>query len=138
MTNTVQTVEPVLKTDVSGRVLTPVARRERLLDEFERSGLSGAKFAALVGIKYQTFATWAQRRREQRGVGVAAKTPVKPADQMRWLEAVVEQAESSGGHGPLGLMLQLPGGARLELANLKQVALAAALLRALEKPTASC
>jgi hypothetical protein len=41
--------ESVLKTDGLGRVKTPVARREQLLEEFERSGLSGIKYAALVG-----------------------------------------------------------------------------------------
>jgi hypothetical protein len=29
-------------------VRTPAARREQLLDEFERSGVSGAKFAELT------------------------------------------------------------------------------------------
>ena len=57
MTNTTQAIEQVLKTDVLGRVKTPVARREQLLDEFERSGLSGKKFAELLGLKYQTFAS---------------------------------------------------------------------------------
>ncbi len=46
----------ILKTDVLGRVKTPPTRREQLLDEFDRGGLSGAKFAELAGIKYQTFA----------------------------------------------------------------------------------
>jgi hypothetical protein len=41
--------EPLLKTDVLGRVRTPAARREQLLDEFERSGTSGQRFAELVG-----------------------------------------------------------------------------------------
>ena len=58
----------VLKTDAKGRVQTPPARRESLLDEFERSGLSGKKFAALIGVKYQTFANWAQKRRKERGL----------------------------------------------------------------------
>jgi len=40
MTNTTQAGEQVLKTDVLGRMKTPAARREQLLDEFERSGLS--------------------------------------------------------------------------------------------------
>ena len=51
--------EPILKTDVIGRLRTPLARREQLLDEFEKSGLSGQEFAELAGIKYSTFATWA-------------------------------------------------------------------------------
>ena len=40
MTNTTVPDE-VLKTDVLGRVHTPRARREALLEEFERSGVSG-------------------------------------------------------------------------------------------------
>ncbi len=57
--NTTKADEPVvLKTDVLGRIQTPVARREELVDEFERSGLSGKKFTALVGVKYSTFANW--------------------------------------------------------------------------------
>lgn len=56
----------VLKTDELGRVRVPKERQEALLDEFERSGLSGVKFAALAGIKYPTFALWAQKRRKDR------------------------------------------------------------------------
>ncbi len=52
--NTTPTDEVVLKQDVLGRVKTPKARREQLLDEFERSGLPGLKFAELAGIKYPT------------------------------------------------------------------------------------
>ena len=62
--NTTLTDETILKTDMLGRVKMPLARREQLLDEFERSGLSGQKFAAVVGVKYPTFATWAQCHRE--------------------------------------------------------------------------
>jgi len=110
----------------------PAERRESLLDEFERSGLSGAKFAELMGLKYPTFADWVQRRRRQRGSG--SPSAVKPADQVRWLEAVVEQARSCGGSGPPVVSLQLPGGARVELSQVAQVELLAALLRALARP----
>lgn len=120
----------ILKTDGRGRVQTPAARRESLLDEFERSGLSGPKFAALVGIKYQTFAAWSARRRKLNG----NKVSVKPADPVRWLEAVVDQAQRSTGPKALSLLLQLPGGARIELVHAEQAPLAAALLRSLEKP----
>jgi len=131
--------EMVLKTDGMGRVKTPAARRESLLDEFERSGLSGAKFAALAGIKYQTFAAWAHRRRKQRGGGGPAKTPTPPTDPVRWLEAVLEPtATNPGSSRTTPVIMQLPGGARLELADVQQVALAAALLRALEHPATPC
>lgn len=132
--NTTLTDEVILKQDVLGRVKMPKARREELLDEFERSGLTGLKFAELVGIKYQTFATWAQKRRRQRGAYGAAKVPTAVTDKVRWLEALVEPARSSGGPGQPGLVLHLPGGARAEISEVKQVELAAALVRALQKP----
>ncbi len=95
--NTTPTAEVVLKQDVLGRVKTPAARREQLLDEFERSGLPGQKFAELTGIKYQTFATWAQKRRRQRGDFAAGKLsaakksgsgwrPCWHRHRMRWLK----------------------------------------------------
>jgi len=49
MTNTTEAGEQVLKADVLGRMKTPAARREQLLDEFEHSGLSGKKFTGLGG-----------------------------------------------------------------------------------------
>jgi hypothetical protein len=130
--------EVVLKTDVRGRVQMPAARRESLLDEFERSGLSGAKFAALAGIKYQTFAAWAHRRRKQRGATGPAKASAPPADQVRWLEAVIEQAQNPGPQQSSSVVLRLPGGACLEIADEKQARLAAAFVRALAHPATSC
>ena len=56
MTSTTLREERVLKTDVLGRVKTPPERREALLDEFEKSGMSGVKFAQFIGVKYQTWA----------------------------------------------------------------------------------
>jgi transposase-like protein len=129
MTSTIEAVEQVLKTDEVGRVRTPAERREQLLAEFERSGLSGSKFATLVGVKYSTFAGWVSRRRKQAG---GASIAVKPADSVRWLQGVVEQAQGPGEQS--GVVLQLPGGARLQITQASQAMLAAALLRALEKP----
>jgi len=136
--NMTPTDEAILKTDVLGRVRTPRERREHLLDEFEHSGLSGQKFAELAGIKYPTFATWAQKRRRQRGIYPAVgqrEIPARVPDKMRWLEAVVEAASGSvvKANGTL-LVLHLPGGVRVEISDTKQVELAAALLRALQKP----
>jgi hypothetical protein len=121
-------VEEVIKTDVLGRMRTSAARREGVLKEFERSGLSATKFAELAGIKYQTFATWLQKRRRQ------GQSQTKPADAVRWLEAVVEQGQTSGGKRPLALVVELPGGARMEISDANQAALAADLLQALAKP----
>ena len=54
------TPSALLKTDVLGRVKHSPKQRERILDEFERSGVSGPKFAAPAPVKYQTFATWSR------------------------------------------------------------------------------
>jgi hypothetical protein len=139
MTNTENTVGlpeksdigQVLKSDTLGRMRTPVERRKELLAEFERSGLSGKKFAALVGVKYSTFAFWLQQRRRK------AASAAKPTDTVRWLEAVVEKAQDSGGKTALALTVELPGGAWLEIHDVRQAQLAAALLRSLESPQPS-
>lgn len=126
--------EVVLKQDVLGRVKTPKARREQLLDEFERSGLPGLKFAELVGIKYQTFATWAQKRRRQRGDYAAGKISVAKKS-VRWLEAVMAPRPGSVVKaGALFLVLHLPCGVRVEMSDVRQVEMAAALVRALQSP----
>lgn len=124
----------ILKTDTKGRIRTPLARREQLLDEFERSGLSAAKFAELAGLKYQTFAGWVQRRRKQRGAAAPVVAPAPEPGQLRWLEAVVEQAAGDAA----GVCLQLPGGVRLEVNTPRQAVLAAELLRALAQSATAC
>jgi hypothetical protein len=126
--------EAILKTDVLGRVKTPKERREALLDEFERSGLPGLKFAELAGIKYQTFATWIQKRRRKRGDYSTGKVQTAKK-QVRWLEAVVAGTPGTvvKADGSL-LTLHLPGGARIEISDARQIEMAVALLRALQKP----
>ena len=130
-----QAVGTVLRTDVAGRVMTPPERRESLVDEFERSGLSGAQFAKLAGIKYQTFAAWAARRRKQRA---AAQTPAQATDAVRWLEAVVTQAKSPTPEPSSPVRVHLPAGSWIEVGDLKQVTLAAALIHALERELPPC
>jgi hypothetical protein len=72
----------ILKTDGLGRVRTPLAQREALLDAFGRSGLSGMKFAALHGVKYPSFANWVQQRKRRRPMTHAGREghPGPPLD----------------------------------------------------------
>ncbi len=128
----------ILKTDVLERMKTPAARREQLLDEFERSGLSGQKFAEFAGLRYQTFATWVQKRRRQRGAYPARNDPPKAARTLRWLEAVGDGAQTRSDQGSPALPVLLAGGARLEISCAKQIPLAVALVRKLEKPSGAC
>lgn len=129
--------EEFLKIDRRGHVRVSRERRETLLDEFERCGVSAAQFATHVGVKYHTFAHWRQRRERARRPGnqpVVASLPTPVQSGVRWVEAIVESHNSDAGASTAspGLNLVLPGGARLEIANVAQAALAAELLRALE------
>jgi hypothetical protein len=125
----------VLKQDAGGRVRVTRERREALLDEFERSGVSGAQFARLAGIKYSTFAAWVAKRRRKRAqagdgdqgtgqgvlqVGVARSR----GGALRWCEAVVEGAGGTGA----GLRVELPGGSGLVIASPGQLPLVAELV----------
>jgi hypothetical protein len=104
-------------------VRVPRERQEALLDEFERSGLSGMKFAALCGVKYPSFAGWVLRRRRERD---GARAPVAKPAPVQWMEALLP--------GPLSgaaLVLHLPGGVRMEITAAGQAPLAAAVVRAL-------
>ena len=89
----------------------------------------------MVGIKYQTFANWAARRRKQRALPQA---PDKVPRTVRWLEAVVNEARSVAPNAVSPLKVRLPAGACIELSELAQVSLAAALVQALEKPLVAC
>jgi hypothetical protein len=105
--------------DAKGRVRVSKEQRQVILAEFERSGEAMPAFARRSGLKYSTLAAWVAHRRSSRRP--ARKTP------LRLLEAVLPTPDSET------LWLHLPGGARLELRQSSQVALAAALVQALNK-----
>jgi hypothetical protein len=134
MTST-NTEEALLKTDVLGRVKTPKNRRQELLDEFERSGISGAQYARIVGINYQTFATWVQGRRKQRGQ-YPRKTAQVKAPPQRWIEAVAQPADQTTTGS--GLQIELPGGATMRISESTHAQLAAQVIAALRKETPAC
>ncbi len=141
MTSTVLLEERVLKTDALGRVKTPPERREALLDEFEKSGMSGTKFALFIGVKYQTWASWVQmrRRRQRRSIG-SSKAVEGRAPAVRFVEAMAQTEAGEASHGRSRLRLELPGGAHLEITTLEQARWAGELLRVLrnKEPAHGC
>lgn len=105
--------------DTKGRVRTSKEQRRVILAEFERSGLSAARFARQTGLKYSTFALWVARYR---------RTKRPPSPPLRLLEAVVAPVPTS-----LPLQVRLPGGACAELRDASHIPLLVALIHALAK-----
>jgi hypothetical protein len=123
----------VCKVDRRGRVHVSAARREALLDEWERSGTSAPEFARLIGVKYGTLAGWRARRQRQRalaGPPTLRREASAPAVQL--FEALVEPPAPAGGGG--ALVVELSGGARVLVSAAGQVPWAAELLRLLAQP----
>jgi transposase-like protein len=109
--------------DTKGRLRVSKGQRRDILAALARSGESLPQFARRTGLKYSTLATWVQHSRRSKRSG-------RPP-RLRLLEAVVESTQVAAAVIPL--VLQLPGGVHLEVADEKQAALAAVLIRALTK-----
>lgn len=121
----------ILKTDTLGRVRMPKDRREAILDAFERSGMSGQAFAARVGVKYPTFATWVQKRRRSRGHYLKKAGKAKTAPQVTLLEAVLEPTKAEA-RASDALVVETARGLKLHIRTQAEVVLATELLQALE------
>ncbi|XHR27303.1 MAG: IS66 family insertion sequence element accessory protein TnpB [Chthoniobacteraceae bacterium] len=135
----------LMKVDRRGHVRVSAQRREVLLDEFERCGVSAAEFAAQIGVKYSTFAHWRQMRERKQtkggdlvSSGPAALLPAGSNSATRWAEAVVEANGIGGTARGTSLKIALPGGARLEISETAQMKLTVELLRALEDGRGTC
>ena len=113
----------ILKTDTKGRVRTPVADRDALLDLFEQGGLSGAAFARLHGLRYSTFAHWRNVRRRR------SVNPPESAPVALFREVSLQRAAEPR---PEGLDLELPLGIRVRLERADQIPFVAALCRHLQ------
>jgi hypothetical protein len=130
---TFATQEPgaILSQDAQGRVLVSRERRESLLEEYDRSGMSGVKFARYVGIKYSTLAYWLQSRRRHRErekllMKAGADTGAGRSNGA-WIEAVVENGSQP--RVPIGaLRIYFAGGAYCQISSATEAALAAELL----------
>jgi hypothetical protein len=121
----------LIKTDCIGRILVSSENREKLLDSFESSGMSGQQFADHCGVKYSTFATWVQKRRRQRN-----EYPAEHAAAPKNLFHSLAEVELTSPHAPNpSISIELPGGARLILNHPEQAPLAAALINNLSSKT---
>jgi len=106
--------DQILIQDSLGRVRIPRWRQVALLEEYEKSGMSGA-FAEHLGIKYQTFATWAQKKRKRARVEQKAPEERHP---VQWMEAVAASPEGEAMKTGV-LIVQLAGGAVMQIGDIK-------------------
>lgn len=95
-----------------------LSRRARLIEAFERSGLSAAEFARRQRLTYTTFCSWRQQH---------AKARPSPA---------FVQVELPATAAPIELTIELGAQARLRLSAASQIALAAELIQAFNAKTA--
>lgn len=120
----------LVTTDSKGRLRLSKEQRQAVLAKFEQSGMSAAKFAAVAGVKYSTFAAWVQRYRRAK--------PRVASKGMRFIEAVIGPNPSKQPGSKAGLIVHLPGAVRLELLSVAEVPVAAALIEALQKRGSGC
>lgn len=100
------TTNELVRSDCLGRIRVSVSQREAILDACETSGMSGPQFAAHHGVKYQTFATWLQKRRRADGGYPALPAP----DNFPTL--ILAEVEAPVSERPLAatpLEIRLPG-----------------------------
>ena len=115
----------ILKVDEVGRVRMPPERREAMLGEYDRSGMTGAQFARFVGVRYSTLMYWLQKRRKE--AGQSEQTVTARQDHPGWLEARVEGEVPKSEN----IMVEMGGGVRTLIGNRTQAALAGEVLRAM-------
>jgi len=121
----------LIRMDATGRVRTNASQREALLDAYESSGLSGPEFAVRHGVKYQTFATWLQKRKRSNG-GYPALAVHDGEKAFPLLLAEVERQESSPPPA-IPLEVQLPGSSSTAIHDKAQLGPAVELLRQLAR-----
>ena len=117
----------IFKQDTKGRIRVPKARREAVLDEYERSGGSAAQFAKYVGIKYSTLAGWIQKRRKNSLLKQGEGAEEWSGANGRWVEAVVEKGVEPKAQES-SLRIYFTAGAYCQISNAREAGLAAELL----------
>jgi hypothetical protein len=120
----------LLKTDRLGRVRTPRDQRDAILDAFEASALSGIEFAQVHGIKYQTFATWRQKRRRQHGDCKIKQAAAPERLELTLAEVTIQSPlPPAPEEGHKDMRVELPCGVNLFIHDTGQVAMGAELIR---------
>lgn len=131
MTDRIEEDCSLLKSDRLGRTRFTAEQRCAFLDAYEQGALSGPQFAKVHGLKYQTFASWRQKRQRQKEGVQTASTSVEPTFNL--IEASLEVENSSPKTTAVStLRISLSCGACLEVTDSSSARLAAELLDLLQ------
>ena len=111
----------ILKRDARGRVRSTAEARAVAVAEYRRSGLSASAFSQMAGISKNTFWNWLHSHglTQKRG-----SSPSKSGSQapVRFVQVTTPAS---------ALLVRLPGGATVEVADELQAVLAARLVQSL-------
>ena len=110
---TTELIETGAKRDGRGRRIATAEEREGLIAQYRGSGLTQRAFAEREGIKFSTFTSWIQGRRQAGRPGRKVRFAELPAPALS------------------GLAVQLPDGTVIRGASAQEVA---ELVRALREP----
>lgn len=106
--------------DTKGRKIYSAEQRERLLGEYDASGLAQVRFARQTGVKYMTLVTWLRQRRMRAGQ--------RRTGGMKFEKLELPNMASPRAGAEAGIVVTLPDGTRIEGKRPGDVA---AMLRAL-------
>lgn len=114
----------ILKRDARGRVRSTAEARAEAVAEYRRSGLSASAFAQMAGISKNTFWNWLQCHglTQKRGPSLPKSGSHAP---VRFVQVAAQSAPTSA------LLVRLPGGATVEVADERQAVLVARLVQSL-------
>lgn len=114
----------ILKRDARGRVRSTAEARAEAVAEYRRSGLSASAFAKMAGISKNTFWNWlhSQGLTQKRGPSPTKSNSHAP---VRFMQVTAQAAPAPA------LLVRLPGGAIVEVADERQAVLAARLVQSL-------
>jgi transposase-like protein len=105
------------KRDTRGRRIVKAEERERLIREYESSGLTQKAFSQREGINVHTFVSWLGKRKES--------SPSRGGRGPAFEEVIL----SAGGRKVSALEVQLPGGEIVRGSEAAEVAKLVSLLR---------
>jgi transposase-like protein len=111
----------ILKRDARGRVRSTVEARAEAVAEYRRSGLSASAFAKMAGISKNTFWNWLHSQ------GLTQKRGSMPSKSSSHTPVRFVQVAAPA----VTLLVRLPGGATVEVADERQAMLAARLVQSL-------